>query len=109
MSLYPSYLKEREGLEVVETEVGFVTYKLRGKDCYIQDIYVLPEFRKDGIASQMADRVAEISKESGVRILTGSVDARANGAEVSDRVLVAYGMRPYAKEGFVTYYMKELV
>jgi ribosomal protein S18 acetylase RimI-like enzyme len=109
MSLYASYLKEREGLDVLETYQGFVTYKFRGPDCYIQDVYVLPEFRMYGVASFMADQVAELAKRAGIRILTGSVDANANGADASDKVLRAYGMKPYAKEGFVTYYSKEIL
>lgn len=106
--MYKQYLKEREGLETLETEQGFVTYKLRSSDCYIQDIYVLVDFRHSGVAAQMADKVTEIAKSVGYTIVTGSVDSNANGADISDKVLLAYGMKPYAKEGSVTYYCKEL-
>lgn len=107
--LYKNYLKEREGLEVVETYQGFATYKFRGADCYIQDIYVLPEYRKFGVASHLADEIAELAKKAGINVLTGSVDTRAESAETSAKVLTAYGMKPYVKEGFVAYYAKEIV
>lgn len=106
--MYPLYLKERCGLETLETECGFATYKFRGPDCYIEDIYVLPEHRKQGAAASMADGIAEIAKAAGIHILTGSVDSRANGAEESRAVLRAYGMHPYTIEGSVTYYRKEI-
>lgn len=106
--VYKKYLKERCGLDVLQTETGFVTYRFRGPDCYIEDIYVLPEFRQVGLAEKMADKVAEIAKEAGINILTGSVDSRANGAEISRQVLRGYGMHPYTQEGSVTYYRKEL-
>lgn len=109
MSLYSQYLKEREDLETLETSAGFIAYKFRGPDCYIKEIYVLPEYRKSGIAAKMADTVAEITRSQGITILTGSVDSRANGADISEKVLRAYGMKPYTTEGFITYYMKELI
>lgn len=108
MSLYARYVEEREGLSTLETDMGFVTYVFRPTDCYIKDIYVIPEQRKNGAASKMADEVASIAKKAGHRILTGSVDERAKGSEASDKVLRAYGMQPYTKEGFVTYYFKEI-
>lgn len=106
--MFFKYVKEREGLEKLESEMGFLTYKFRGVDCYIKDIYVLPEHRKKNVASIMADKVAEIAKAAGVHILTGSIDSRAGGAEASEKVLISYGMKPYTKEGFVTYYAKEI-
>jgi ribosomal protein S18 acetylase RimI-like enzyme len=108
MFLYPLYLKEREGLETLEKEYGFAIYKLRGTDCYIQDIYVLPEHRKSGLCFSMADEISQIAKQQGYKILTGSVDNRASGAEGSHKVLKAYGMKPYAIEDYVTYYFKEI-
>ncbi len=108
MTLFSLYLKERQGLDVLESENGFVTYKFRNPDCYIQDIYVLPEKRKEGVAASMADQVAELAKSKGYRILTGSVDCRANGAESSEKILLAYGMKPYVTEGNLTYFLKEI-
>jgi ribosomal protein S18 acetylase RimI-like enzyme len=108
MSHYSSYIKERSGLEVLESEYGFVTYKFRHPDCYIQDIYVVPEKRQSGIAAEMADKVADIAKSKGYKILTGSIDYRANGADISEKVLRGYGMKPYVTEGSLTYFFKEL-
>lgn len=107
-NLFARYLKEREGLEVLYTSIGFVTYKFRVDGCYIQDIFVLPEYRQQHCAAEMADIIAKEAKALGYRLLLGSVDSRANGAEISDRVLRAYGMRPYSREGFMTYYGKEI-
>lgn len=108
MSMYADYLKEREGLEVLETELGFVAYKFRPLDCYIQDIYVVPTHRKAGVAASLADRVVEVAKFKGYHILTGSVDQRAQGSDDSAKVLIAYGMQPYTVENSVVYYYKEI-
>ncbi len=108
-NLYKNYLKEREGLEVLENELGFCTYKYReDNSCYIQDIYVVPNRRKSGIASQLADTVAKEAKAKGYNILIGSVDFKANLAKQNDQVLKAYGMKPYTVEGSLVYYSKEI-
>lgn len=108
MSLYPLYLKEREGIEVLEKEQGFATYKVRSHDCYIIDIYVVPEARKSGLASQMANEIAEIAKANGIKILTGSVDTRDKEALRNEKVLLAYGMRKAQQEDHMIYFYKEL-
>lgn len=108
MNLYAAYLKEREGLEILELDHGFATYKLRPDGCYIQDIYVIPAFRKEGIASLIADEISRIAKQAGHHVLIGSIDERSPGVILSGKVLEAYSMKPYMKEGYVTYYFKEL-
>lgn len=90
----------------MECSHGFATYKFRDNDCYIIDIYVEPEKRKLGVAAEMANQIAAIAKQKGYKILTGSVDSRAHGAESSAAVLKSYGMSPYKKEDHVTYYFK---
>lgn len=92
-SLYSSYIYEREGKEIVESEKGFATYNYINNGCYIQDIYVKPEFRKEGIASKMADQIAEIAKSKGYKKLFGSVCPSANGSTESLKVLLAYGFK----------------
>jgi GNAT superfamily N-acetyltransferase len=92
-SLYAAYLEEREGAHVYETERGMVTYSFSGPECYIKEIYVLPEYRKDGQASRMADHVVALAKEHGCTYVTGSVCPRAKSATESLRVLLGYGMR----------------
>lgn len=60
---------------VVEVEskiVGFALYYTnystwKGKCLYLEDFFVLPEFRRDGIGSALFDEVVQIAKERGVR------------------------------------------
>ncbi|MEN9399712.1 MAG: hypothetical protein RL632_813 [Bacteroidota bacterium] len=63
------------GALVVEIEqqiVGFALYYTnystwKGKCLYLEDFFILPEFRRDGIGSQLFDRVVHIAKERKVR------------------------------------------
>lgn len=92
-SLYSLYIKEREGFDILETPKGFATYRIDGSVCYIRDIYVLPEQRKHGMASVLADEIAALARDAGCTCLTGSIDLRTKGADASLKVLLAYGFR----------------
>jgi GNAT superfamily N-acetyltransferase len=95
-SLYAKYVKERLGDEIIETEYGFATFryidKHNSRAVYIVDIYVLPEYRKSGEASKLADRIAVIAKDQGCNEMIGTVLTSARTATNSVKVLLAYGM-----------------
>jgi len=93
MSLMAKYFEEREGFFIMETEEAFASYKITEEQCYIKDIYVLPEHRKDGIASNLADKIVEKAKRHGCTMLVGSVSPEANGATNSMKVLLCYGLK----------------
>jgi ribosomal protein S18 acetylase RimI-like enzyme len=87
------YLKELKGLDVFETEDGFILYKIKDEHLYVRDIYVLPEKRKKGVAAKMADELAEIIKVShGCTVMLGDVEPSNQNATDSIKVLLAYGM-----------------
>ena len=95
-SLYGQYIKERAGRGIVENDEGFATFDYIGEDVvYIVDLYVVPEKRKEGIASKLADVIVEQAVKDGKKHLLGSVDVTAKGAEASIAVLKAYGMKEY--------------
>jgi predicted GNAT superfamily acetyltransferase len=108
--LFNHYADERGlGPKILYIEdVGFATYHLNGEECYIEDIYVVPERRKSGEAADLANTICEMAKDAGAKILTGSVNLKANGKEASMKVLLAYGMSPVATNGDMVYFSKEL-
>jgi GNAT superfamily N-acetyltransferase len=88
---------------------GFATYHIhKNGECYIEDIYVVKEKRKEKIASKMADEIAKIAKDHGCRILTGSVNLEINDFESSQKVLRAYGFKYAGTTDNVEAYAKEL-
>jgi GNAT superfamily N-acetyltransferase len=89
MSLYSQYLAEREDKQVLENEFGFVTYKIiNDNECYIQDIYVVPEMRKEGLSFKMRDQVIELAKNMGCKTLIGSVSLDANDASRNLKIML---------------------
>jgi GNAT superfamily N-acetyltransferase len=93
MSLFAEYLREREGKEIVESDRGFATFQVLNNECYIEDIYVVPEYRQTGEAAKMANQIAEQAKTRGCVRLLGSVVPTARGSTTSLKVLLAYGFR----------------
>lgn len=94
MSLYADYLNERTNDEIIEWPSGFATYRYLndGKTVYIVDIYTVPDHRKSGAASELADVIVARAKEKGFTELIGTVCPSAKGATISMRVLLGYGM-----------------
>lgn len=99
---------EREGKHVLENPKGFATYKFMDDGCYIEDIYVLPEERHSGVAGQMADYIAEITKSKGLKHLYGSVCPQAENANASLKVLMAYGFELHSAGPNMVYMKKVL-
>ena len=107
-SNYALYITEREGKSIIEDEKGFATYNINGDNCYIVDIFVRKEYRKENIASKYADEITKIAKENGCTYLTGSVCPTAHGANTSMKVLLAYGFKLESSINNFIYFRKEI-
>lgn len=95
MSLFADYIKERMGASIVERDEGFATYRFiehqNRPAVYIEDIYVRPEAREKGVASEMADDVVSIALKAGCTRLIGTVNSKAKNPTASIKTLLAYG------------------
>lgn len=112
--MFDQYIKEREGFDMrirfnaEGKEVGFAIYKFFGDECYIKDIYVVPEERKNHIASKLADDISEIARIHGCKMLSGSVSLIAGNPTVSTKVLFGYGMEIVYCKGDLLWFKKSL-
>ena len=107
-SLYARYLLEREDLHTLEEEYGFASYKFGDDYVYITDIYVLSDIRQKGLASALADKIAEIASKNGKTRLIGSVDVSANNCTESAKALLGYGFKLHNVEQNLIYFVKEI-
>jgi len=62
MSLYAEYIRERESLEIIEHEDGFVTYKIVGKECFLADMYVRPHQRGNSLFKRLIYELCKIAR-----------------------------------------------
>ncbi|GAC1499986.1 MAG: hypothetical protein NVS1B10_03270 [Candidatus Saccharimonadales bacterium] len=108
MSLYKDYIKELYGRHILETDDGFMTYSFFGEECYIQDMYVVPQKRQSRVASDLADKIAELAKDHGCKYLTGTVFLSNNEPTRSLKVLLGYGFKLLRSEVDKIVLVKEL-
>jgi ribosomal protein S18 acetylase RimI-like enzyme len=113
MSLYAKYLTEKTEDMILEREHGFATYRIttdlnEQKTVYIIDIYVDSDFRKSGLASQMADEITEIAKKENCTKMFGSVVPSTKNSTASLSVLLAYGMKLNSSTNDFILFEKEL-
>jgi GNAT superfamily N-acetyltransferase len=106
--LYKSYLKEREGLDVLEVDHGFMVYKLAADHAYISDYYVDPEYRRCGIGYKMADCLFELCLEQGIPVVYCQADNLAEGVELSKLTIEKYGFQRLGEEGSIVHYKMEV-
>lgn len=94
MSFYADYVKEKTNDSIIETDYGFASYRYieDGKSVYIIDIYIVPEQRKAGKASELADQICKEASEKGCLSLIGSVVPSNKGSSISVDVLRSFGM-----------------
>lgn len=108
-SLYAQYLKERTNRGILECEDGFATFEYVNENIvYIIDLFVVPEKRKEHIASALADKIVEEAVKAGKKYLLGSVDINAKGADISSKVLEAYGMKVHKVIAPMIFYIKQI-
>lgn len=60
----PEDCKSKEGFTLVGYALYFYTYSTwRGRSLYLEDLYVMPEFRGNGIGKGLLSQVAEVGKK----------------------------------------------
>lgn len=106
-SKYALYLKELKNFEMYEDEQGFITYGIMEDGIYIEDIFVLPEFRKLNIASKYAGIVEAKAKSEGYKCLYGSVVPSYENSHYRNLVLLGYGFKIHSASDNIIWYKKE--
>lgn len=74
-SAWARYRAEMGSTEFLERAEGFISYSHVSSECtYIEDLFVEPDHRKKGIASELVAEVEKIAKLSGSKFMMVSVD-----------------------------------
>lgn len=108
MNMYEQYIKERENLDVIKTDKGFIIYKMEFPNCIINDCFVLPEYRQEKHATFLANQIFEICKSAGVKAVYCFTDDNANGVDLSKFAIERFGFEFDLKEGARSRYKLEV-
>lgn len=107
-SLFAQYIQEGKGKSTLESDKGFVIYSFIDDGCYIEEIFILKEYRKTGEASKLTDQIVEIARQKGCKKLLGSVIPSTPVATNSLRAMIAYGFHVTGSINNFIYLEKEL-
>jgi hypothetical protein len=107
---FANYYKEYRDQELIETDYGMVTYVLQPENSsiFIQDLYVVPEQRKQHRASDLVDMVCEIGRKEGMTLMVSVVFMAYRYKEVSLLASLMYGCKIVAADSIKIVLSKEL-
>ncbi len=93
MSFYADYITERTDDLIIESPMGFATYRyLNDYQVYVVDLFVKKEYRKLGMAADMANAIAKLAKEKGCTEMLGTIVPSTKNSTASLDILRRYGM-----------------
>lgn len=94
-SNYGLYVQELEGLEIIESNRGFATYKIKDeeKELWVYDVFIRPDYRGCGIALRYVQELEDIAREANCTCLMSITNKNNNGWERSTGLLQKYGFK----------------
>lgn len=99
--MWLDYIRERTYKQVIEKEKGFAIYFPHPSEnaMYIEDIYVLPEFRNTKVATELLNEVIDLAKIQKLKYILGSNCPNTKGATSSMKAMLASGFELYKIQG----------
>ncbi len=88
---------------------GFVIYSITPEYLYLEEIYILPEFRGKKEFAELSDSVTEIAKQNGCKKILGSVVPSINNSTRSLGMLLSYGAKLIGASNNFIVFEKEIV
>lgn len=93
MSLYAQYIKERAGIEIIESERGFMSFQIQGKECFIYDAYVCSEYRLSGEGAGMLGALKTLAQSQGCDAITATIWPGAKNSTESMAAMIHVGFK----------------
>jgi len=72
-TLYAKYIKERDDREILEDEFGFITYKISGEECYINDMCIDLSERSGSRGRNLIEQLKEIALKLGCTFISANI------------------------------------
>ncbi len=93
LSLYAQFIHEKTTDKILETDDGYAMYRFLndGRTVYVVEIYVVPEKRRSGVASQIMNDIAYLAKAQGCTEMLGSVIPSSKYSTRSLKACLGYG------------------
>jgi len=108
MDKYEQYILEREDALLYEDKVGFFTYRITDDIFQVNDLFILPEFRKLGFGKNYAKLIEEMANFSGCKLIICFSCKDANNWKQSDKYILLNDYKKIKETNTMIYYQKEL-
>lgn len=108
LTKYAEYIFEKAGIQLIEWDHSFITYSIEGDVCMIHDLWVDSEYRRKGIAWNMADYVTIIAKENGCKKLVSTLMVHSNKSDEALKSQLAYGFKLIGSDSEKLYLAREI-
>lgn len=97
MELFAEYIKERQGLELIQDyEGGFCSYRIVGRECYLADIYVSKGKRKIGQGGALLGEIIKQALKNNCELITANIHLKDPNANDTLKAAQACGFRVVA-------------
>lgn len=79
--LYQAYIRERQGLESLWREHGFIIYRITGSECFLVDMFIEKSERRSGRGRLLLEELEKIAIDTKCNVITANIhlsDPNAN-------------------------------
>jgi len=90
-NFFIDYFKEVENADCIDTDYGFILYRICNRECYICHAYITPSFRGRGYGKQLLARVMEIAAKNECLEVSCNIFKKDNGAELNRQKYLSQG------------------
>lgn len=107
-SLYAQYAKERANRETVESDDFFVTFTVYATHVYIEDIYIVPERRGQGLCSTLFADIEQAAAAIGVKKTIINVSPLSATCDETVKKMLKMGFKIYKTTEDLIYMSREI-
>jgi hypothetical protein len=98
-TLYAKYIKDRAAEEILESDKGFIIYKLFEKEIFLKDMFIDESARGTTLCRQMIEILSQMGKEHGCEVLTATIHVNDERASKTMQSAIHVGFKILRAEG----------
>lgn len=96
---YAKYILDREGAFIIESDLGFLTYKVCGKECWILDTFVIKGARNSGVFGEFFEQLKKTAFKYGCSHIFGNIYLLDVNHATTLAAAMALGFKVIAADG----------
>lgn len=97
-SLWAEYNAEQDGTVVIERDYGFIQYYFQGDACIVEEMYVKPALRKQGMGTELFRMVCGEAIAAGKKVIVAELNVEWKSCTVALKAQLAAGFVPIAAD-----------